>query len=197
MRLRVGKRPSVPEREECNRAVMMRCQPHQQEDNKAPSNVNAPNCCISGVLAWPCSLVQCSHMPALSFGGPLGRRNGFTEEPPHPGRVCVCACLPASWSAPSPTQPLRVSCSFPLLSIASPLSLILPGYNPRPQTCNFSQKHRTSRSMDSQSCKGPGRSADPTPTRSLDWETEAQREGLPCLTRHCNVGRLDKLALGT
>ena len=104
-----------------------------------------------------------------------------------------CPIIPSSW----PSQPLHISCSFPLLPIASPCPLTVPAYNPRPQICHFVQKHHTSHSMDFHSCKGPQTSAGLTPNHSLDWETEAQREELACLKTHCNIGILGKFASGT
>lgn len=103
-----------------------------------------------------------------------------------------CPISPGSW----PTQPLPVSCSCPLLSIASPWSPHPPWLQPQAPHLSFQPEapHFTKHGLPE--LRGTHTPTGPAPSPPLDRDTEAQREELTCLKRHCNAGMLDKLALG-
>lgn len=137
------------------------------KDNKTPTNVNAQRLAFSPWLIAGLALLPC---PTLSYTypelwGAPGKKNRIhcgTPPPPRaslPPSLCLFLSLLASYTAPCPQvhgphSPSPSPAAFPFSPSPAPGPLILPGYNPRPQICHFSQKHRPSQSTDAQSCKG-------------------------------------------
>lgn len=170
---------------------------------KTPSNVHSPKCCISEALTlahcWPgpCSLAQCCHVPTLSSGAPWEEGRDSLGSPQGLSLSLFLSHLPHTTGPPSRGSWPHGPSEFPLLSITSPSSPLPPqaitsGY----KSALVAKRPTSLESWTSGAARNLKDQLVQPPTHSLVGENEVQGQELTCLKRHCNMGIMDKLALG-